>query len=239
MKTPERISSVEVFRREENPFEDERISQEWINNVEGEKNTARDKYIYPKLSGWIEESKPEVVVEIGAGQGICSDKLGNFKGRYIGIEPSAHLVKRAKELYVEENRKFILGDAYALPLESESTDASFSVNVWFHLENLEQASRELARILKPGGKLMIITSNPEAYDLWESWYSDAAKEGKKLTGKILTPVNPLTKNIFYQHALGEILESLEVNGLEIESTEEFADNSGYKSFICIKGIKRR
>jgi len=34
--------------------------------------------VLPRLKNWIHQQKAGLVVEIGSGQGICSDKLGKF-----------------------------------------------------------------------------------------------------------------------------------------------------------------
>lgn len=222
---------------EENPFEDPIVSREWINSVENEKDGSRDKEIYPRLQKWIENIKPGIVVEIGSGQGICSDKMGNFLGKYIGIEPSNHLFVRACELYERNGREFIVGSAYEIPISDELAGAVFSVNVWFHLENIDKASAELERILKRGGKFMIITPNPDSFDLWESWFIDYKKEGKKIVGKVKIPVNPLSKNIIYKHSLKEMEGALKRNGLVVDSVESFSEVDGYNIFISISGRK--
>jgi ubiquinone/menaquinone biosynthesis C-methylase UbiE len=227
----------EGIEREENPFEDEKVSQEWIRSVEGEKGLLRDKEIYPRLRNWVENISPEVVAEIGAGQGICSEKCELTNGKYIGVEPSVHLVKRAKELYENNGRSFLVGNAYELPIGNETVDASFSINVWFHLENLNLASKELFRVLKNGASFLIITANPEASKLWESWYEDILKEGKKITGKANIPINPLSKNTFYQHSLQEIEEALKNNELNVEKIESFGVIDGQDVFVSIEGEK--
>lgn len=223
--------------KEENPFEDELVAKEWINSVENEKDLYRDKEVYPRLKNWLAQQTAGLVVEIGSGQGICSDKLGDFNGKYVGVEPSKILMQRAKELYDDDQRQFIIGDAYHLPVQSEKAEASFSVMVWFHLENLDKASNELARILKPDGKFMIVTANPNAKKTWESFYFDHQKEGKKIAGKVNAPINPMSKSIIYQHTRDEILEALRSNGLEIEHTEEYGPVNGENIFFSVVGKK--
>lgn len=231
-------NKIEQIKFEENPFEDEVVSREWISSVENEKDMARDREIYPRLSAWINEVTPDVVVEIGSGQGICSDKLNGYNGKYIGIEPSKILVDRAEELYNNENRKFVVGNAYKLPLPDECCDATFAVNVWFHLENLNQATQELARILKPQGHFMIVTVNPEEYENWLKAYEDISEDGKKIVGKANTPITPLSRNTFYKHTMEEVTESLEQCGLEVKSIEVFSTgNGGTNYFMQITGIK--
>lgn len=223
--------------KEENPFEDEQVAKEWINSIENEKDLYRDKEIYPRLKKWLNQQPAGLVVEIGSGQGICSDKLEDFSGKYIGVEPSKTLVKRAKNLYKDNQREFVVGDAYHLPIESEKAEASFSVMVWFHLENLDKASSELARILKPGGNFMIVTANPNAEKTWESFYFDHQKEGKKITGKVRVPINPMSKSIIYQHTQDEILNALKSNGLEVLRIDEYGPANEENIFFSVEGKK--
>ena len=236
MKTFE--NKIEKPKFEENPFEDKVVAQEWINSVENDKGATRDREIYPRLGAWLQKIGAKKVVEIGAGQGICSSKLGEFSGKYIGVEPSEYLVQRAIELYKQDNRDFTLGNAYELPLPNESCDASFAINVWFHLENLNQAAKELYRILEKDGHFMIITVNPAEYDEWLSYYEESAEDDKKVIGKAHVPINPLSRNIFYKHSMDDLTGSLTQNGLEIDSIENFGlGNETRKVFLIIKGHK--
>jgi ubiquinone/menaquinone biosynthesis C-methylase UbiE len=224
---------------EENPFEESEIAQQWINSVEGEKGGMRDLEIYPLIRKWLEEVKPVTVVDIGAGQGICS-RLVDPEIRYLGIEPSEPLVQRAKEKYPAASRDFLVGNAYALPVEDGVADAAFSVNVWFHLENLTTAARELARILKPAGQFLIITAHPAAYTLWESLYESFEKDGHKLMGtNVKVPVNPLSRNTLYEHSLRELEDSFAQAGLELATRDSLGNFKETSSdiFIAFEGSK--
>lgn len=226
------------MKHEENPFENKKIAQEWINSVENEKDLLRDKAIYPLLSKWVSKNNPKLIVEIGSGQGICSSKINLKKREYIGIEPSEALVKRSKKLYKDKNKKFIVGSAYKLPIETEAADRVFSVNVWFHLKNIRKASMELARILKQNGKFLIVTANPKSYNVWESQYFDYKKDKYKIVGKVKVPVHPMSKNIFYLHPSNKIKKNLIDSGLKIDSIKMFGDLGRGKLFIAIYGHKK-
>lgn len=228
--------------REDNPFEDEVVAREWITSVENETGMIRDNELYPFLKSWSNRIKPKKIVEIGSGQGICADKVQIHGSRYIGVEPSQTLVNRAREKYFVPDREFIVGNAYDLPLPDNYTDTVFSVNVWFHIEDLKVASKELARILKPGGTFLVSTGNPNAQGKWESFFRDYKKEGKMLDGKVIVPVNPLSRNVLYLHSLTDITNALKDAGLIIESVKGFGYTQEYKDdglFINIEGKKPR
>lgn len=64
---------------EENPFEDEVIAKQWINSVEGEKGMTRDNESYPNLKKWHDNTTRGTVIDIGSGQGVCSEKISGYK----------------------------------------------------------------------------------------------------------------------------------------------------------------
>ncbi|KND48699.1 MAG: hypothetical protein AB198_00045 [Parcubacteria bacterium C7867-003] len=90
-----------------------------------------------------------------------------------------------------------------------------------HIEDLDKAHAEISRVLKKGAEVIIITSNPNLHNMWESWFIDPEKEGKKLIGKVNVPTKTLSKNIFYLHSEKEITESLEKNSIKIVSIKKF------------------
>lgn len=228
-------------RQEENPFEDPIVAEEWIRSVEGERGMIRDREIYPMLEAWA-STQVGLLVEIGSGQGVCSQHLGTFAGRYLGVEPSVPLVCRARELYGEsELRRFEVGNSYNLPVSTGLADAAFSVTVWFHLSDLETASKELSRILKQGGEFRIVTTNPASYALWEAMYERVQEEGKLLVGKVHIPINPLSRNTLYRHTLTEMVGALEISGLWVESVTTLGvlpANPNNPLFINLAGKKR-
>ena len=226
---------------EDNPFEDGKVAREWINSIENEKGMIRERELFPMLAKWVEEIQPKVVVDIGMGQGSCTDVIqSNESIRYIGVEPSVILVNRAKEKYAKKNREYMVGNAYELPLPNAVADSALAINVWFHLKDLETASRELARVLQPSGKFLICTANPDAYEEWLSRFDkDAKVEGKTIDGKIYVPVNPLSRNLFFRHSMKELLDAFSHNHLSIDRTElnGIFDRSAIPLFITFFGHK--
>ena len=180
--------------REENPFEDPVLAQEWIDAIETEKGGAREKEVYPLIQNWIKVNDLQEVLEVGSGQGICSSYVDVG---YLGVEPSQTLIDRANQLY--PGKRFVRGSSYELPLQNESVDGVFSVGVWFHIEHLDDAHKELARVLKPKGKALIITSNPDTHEDWTLLFS-GTREGKKLDGSVKLPTGKMTRNIFFLHS---------------------------------------
>ena len=93
-----------IKKREENPFERRMVAKEWINLVENTKHEGkRKKDIYPRLLTWSRSLKHKTIIEIGAGQGVCSSKIAFRQNQYIGIEPSKWILVRSRKLYKGTN----------------------------------------------------------------------------------------------------------------------------------------
>jgi ubiquinone/menaquinone biosynthesis C-methylase UbiE len=74
----------------------------------------------------------------------------------------------------------------ALPLASEAFDGAYATESLEHAIDIPAAVAELARIVKPGGKLVIIDKNAEAWGRlktpeWERWFG--RKELEKLLAR--------------------------------------------------------
>lgn len=107
----------------------------------------------------------EVVLDLGSGAGfdvfIAGVKVGR-SGRAIGVDMTPEMVARAREAiptYGEksglDNVEFREGEIEQLPLEDESVDIVISNCVINLSRNKEQVWREIARVLKPGGRVAI------------------------------------------------------------------------------------
>jgi SAM-dependent methyltransferase len=219
---------------------EQKVALEWIRVAEGDGARIRDSDIYPLLRRWIHASSPVEILEIGAGQGICSDKIDLNGRRYTGVEPSSILVDRAQALYRDENRRFLRGSARDLPFSDGAFDAVFSVSVWHLLSDLQNAAEEMSRVLKADGRFLMITANPSAYSLWKELYATTRTEGRRLEGTVQLSDQSVLHEVLYLHTLDEILISLRDAGLEVEETETFRPSErvgGQRSFISIQGKK--
>lgn len=226
-----------IRTREENPFEEEDTAKLWATSVEGERGMFRDLYVYPMVREWLKDPWIKNVLDIGAGQGAAAH-LAEGK-RYVGVEPSKHLVARARRLHGGQF-KFLIGNAYELPFACQSFDAAFAINVWFHLRDLQRAAREHARVLRPGGKALLVSANPDAYDIWRAWYKNATETAEYIMGAAEIPLVTLPKNILYKHSAGKLIRSLEDAGLCVQQTGAFAplEDGGRGIFAYYRCSKR-
>ena len=182
----------------ENPFTDEAVAKQWATSVEVESGNWRDRVLYLEMRRWlagIAEPKP-IILDVGSGQGRGSAEIDGY-GEYIGVEPSEFLVNRANEKYSRPDRSFIVGNAYTLPIEDESVDGVMSVNVLFHVADLEKAIGEMFRVLKVGGSFFINTADNDAVDAWKSLYTNLVVNETMMQGNIRLPESEPALNTFY------------------------------------------
>jgi len=218
-------------------FDDPKIAQEWMETVEGEGARIRETDIYPRIRSWINRVSPLEILEIGSGQGACSDKVELRGRKFTGLEPSPFLVDRANGLYLGENRRFVVGNVYSMPFLDGTFDAAFSVAVWHLLSDLKTAARELCRVLKPSGHFLIITANPGAYVAWTNRYTSTQMDGFRFKGKVEVDGQRISDDVLYLHALDDILNSLRSVDLRVHETETFRNlkASTEKQYISIRG----
>jgi len=99
------------------------------------------------------------VVDVGTGTGFLLPTLGRYFSRVIGVEPVERMLEvarqrvRSSELPNVELRQ---GDITDLPISDASADLAIAALVLHHVPAPAEAVMELGRIVKPGGRVMLI-----------------------------------------------------------------------------------
>jgi len=102
------------------------------------------------------------VADIGTGTGILALELAALGLDVIGIDRSEAMLTTARTKLAAASQAGLgrvelrAGDAHELPLEDEAVDAAFAHMVLHSLAHPERAIAEMARIVRPGGRIILV-----------------------------------------------------------------------------------
>jgi len=102
----------------------------------------------------------ECVVDLGAGMGAATIEAAMSGATVVAVYPMPYM-RRMLALRRQWQRhratiRVVDGAAESIPLADSSVDALWTVNTVHHWTERDRASRELARVMKPGGRVILV-----------------------------------------------------------------------------------
>ena len=108
-----------------------------------------------------------VLVDLGAGTGVFAreflKRLGPG-GRVYACDVSDVMIDYMEQEIPAEDRTKLMplrSEESALPLEDESVDAVYTINVYHEFESATAMLAEVYRVLRPGGRFVVVDWSPE------------------------------------------------------------------------------
>ena len=101
------------------------------------------------------------VLEVGCGLGTDLRQAAMAGARTVGLDLSAKSVSLARSHFrmFRTEGAFVCGDAESLPFPDESFDVVYSFGVLHHTPNTSAAIKECHRVLRPGGRFLVMLYN--------------------------------------------------------------------------------
>ena len=100
------------------------------------------------------------VADLGAGEGALTLLLARFARRVTAVDASPAMLReverRAREAGLAGAVRVAEGDLEELPLKAGTCDAAFLSQALHHAARPERAVAEAARVLRPGGRLIVL-----------------------------------------------------------------------------------
>jgi len=111
----------------------------------------------------------ERVLDVATGGGHAAFALAPFAGEVVALDLTRQMLEVARQEAIARqftNISYLEGNAQAIPCEDGSFDLVVCRQAAHHFPRWEQGVQEWARVLKPGGKLLIVDStSPEEPEL--------------------------------------------------------------------------
>lgn len=159
---------------------------------------------------------PLTIADLGAGEGLISQMLARQAKEVICIDNSPAMVKVGTEL-AEKNKlsnlRYKLGNIEEVPLADESVDLALMSQALHHARKPEKAMKEAFRILKKGGRIIIMDLQEHTFEKARELYADVWLG-------------------FSENALYGMLKNSGFVGLEISALEKEQDPPHFQTVVA-------
>lgn len=115
------------------------------------------------------------IADLGAGEGTFSQLLAQRAKRVIAVDNSEKMVQYGSELarkHGVKNLEYRVGDMEAPPIPDESVDIAFFSQALHHALHPQKAVDQAFRIVKPGGRIVILDLLRHGFEQARELYAD-------------------------------------------------------------------
>jgi ubiquinone/menaquinone biosynthesis C-methylase UbiE len=156
-----------------------------------------ERYRYGEYAPWMHETMEfarhsgEQVLEIGAGLGTDLAQFALHGAHVTDLDLSAGHLAHAQENFRLRglNGRFVHHDAERIPFDDDTFDVVYSNGVIHHTPNTRQVVDEIYRVLKPGGKAIVMVYAENSLHYWRN----------------LVLMLGLRQGFLFTHSIGDIM----------------------------------
>ena len=109
----------------------------------------------------------KAVLDVGCGDGTLTTEFHRKGASFVvGCDPDPHMIAKAtaRTMAGRDAMSYLLGRAEHLPFRDQSFDVVTAITVLCFVEHRSRAMEEMARVLKPGGRLLV-----GGLGRWSTW----------------------------------------------------------------------
>ncbi len=174
------------------------------------------------------------VLDVGAGEGQVARELAAAGAAVVGVDP----IRSQVELAVTRagGPLYLRSSAERLPFATASFDGAVACLVFEHIDDLDAALAEVARVLAPGGRFLFLLNHPLLQTPGSGWIDDQVIEPPEQYWRVgpylpeAETIEEVQKDVFIRflhRPLSRYLNAAIDSGLQLERMIEPAPPPGF------------
>jgi ubiquinone/menaquinone biosynthesis C-methylase UbiE len=213
--------SVKETKANKLPFTGERFTPETKGKIELE---HLHRYLFTNAF-----TQNRVILDIACGEGYGSYIMAHNASYVIGVDNSEGTISHARAKYTLNNLAFMVGSCLKIPVNDGKIDVVVSFETIEHHNQHEEMLKEIKRVLKPGGLLII--SSPDKYEHSDKtvytnpWHVKELyrKEFEDLLGNFFKYKTLLGQKVIYGSILASDFSKYKIETFDINHPEKSAE----------------
>ena len=207
-------------------------AQWWI---DGFTNGADPEYVEQIIPLAVEELAGRArVLDLGCGDGQIARALAAQGSEVLGVDPTQLHIDVAIER--GGGPRYLLGGATDIPADDNSFDAVVACLVFEHIDQMDEAMTEVARVLKPYGQFSFFLNHPLLQTPGSGWIDDHIIDPPEQYWRIgpylveTESIEEVEKEVyirFIHRPLSRYINALIANGMAIERMVEPSPPAGF------------
>lgn len=119
----------------------------------------------------LRDARKGTALDLGCGSGYISLMLAGLGYDVFGVDVSSRMIDQARSIFEKRNQvgQFAVGDATNLKLASNFFDVVTCMSVLEWIEDIGKSIQEIARVMKPGGILIVSVPNKQSLPRKIEW----------------------------------------------------------------------
>ncbi|MFH1307752.1 MAG: class I SAM-dependent methyltransferase [archaeon] len=200
------------------------------------------RYAYETIEYVLKNLNGKKALDFGCGTGRSSRVLKKLGAEVTGVDIRQDMIKGCKEQFPDS--KFVL-IGNKLPFQDNSFDIVIASFVHLEISNLvkiNEFTKEIFRVLKPGGNYLILTANPEmwgnSYETFSSGFPENFnyKSGEKVNITMKTIQGEITFQDHYwkEKDYTRVIENI---GFKVKKIRKISAEKFPEPFLLISSFK--